>query len=171
MRSPSPQPADELQALYQELHQLAAGLIHGERPDHTLSPTALVHEAWLRLAGNPVMDLDPAILRRVAARVMRRLLIDHARKRKAAKRSAHVRVHLELDDVADPPPPVDLLALDEALDLLAKSDARACRAVELRVFGGLTLQELASSLDISTSHAKRVFDDAVSRLRHLLDAC
>lgn len=141
-------------AVYAELKQIAARAAAGERAGHTLVPTALVHEAFVRLSQGQVPDWqDRAHFFAVAAQVMRRLLVDHARARRTARRGAGAPP-LPLDpglEVADPDgrDPVDLLALDTALSRLAAFDARKARAVELRYFGGLTLAETAQALGIA----------------------
>jgi len=137
--------------VYAELHRLAEGAMRGERGDHTLQATALVHEAYLRLAAGATPDWrDRRHFYAVAARTMRRVLVDHARRLGAARRGGGVApVSLGEDDAAEAPPPVDLLDLDEALDALARHDARKAQVVELRYFGGLTAAETAELLAVS----------------------
>lgn len=142
--------------VYGELRRLAARFLEGERKDHTLQPTALVHEAYLRLAGGAVPRWQDRVhFFAVAAQVMRRLLVDHARARRAEKRGGGVRpLPLEAAlDIGSPEAgdPELLLALDEALVELAVHDARKARIVELRFFGGLTIEEAAEVLDVATS--------------------
>ena len=145
--------ADALaRAVYGELRHLAVGHLRAERPDHTLQPTALVHEAYLRLlAGDRVQWRDRAHFFGVAARVMRRVLVDHARRQRAAKRDGGVSV--PLDDViglADTEgEPLDVLRLHDALEALARLDPRQARLVELRFFVGLTIDETANVLGVS----------------------
>jgi len=140
--------------VYDELRQLAAAHLSRERVGHTLQPTALVHEAWMRLARIdriPWRDEKHFVL--AAAGVIRRVLIDHARARGAAKRGgdAH-RVTLAAVDASDHDAPnVDVLALDEALTALAALDERKARVVELRHFGGLTIAETASVIEVGTT--------------------
>jgi RNA polymerase sigma-70 factor, ECF subfamily len=142
--------------VYGELRRLAARSMAGERSDHTLQPTALVHEAFLRLAGGgPPCWQDRLHFFAVAAQLMRRLLVDHARGRRRAKRGSGARL-LPLEaalDVGGPDggSPADLLALDEALTGLAAFDPRKARVVELRFFGGLTIEETAGFLGVSTA--------------------
>lgn len=157
----------EFDALYKELRRVAAALFRGEPRSHTLQPTALVHEAWVRLAaqGQP---FDLMRFRRIAVRTMRRLLVDHARRRHADRRDVSLRVSLDPDHPGDARGLVDLLALDAALTDLAAEDARAARVIELRVLAGLTLQEVAETLDLSVTHTKRIADHAMVRLRSLL---
>lgn len=158
----------ELDAVYAELRRVADALFRGEPRDHTLQPTALVHEAWLRLQATD-RSIDSGQLRRIAVRVMRRLLVDHARRRRAHKRDSRLLVPLDPEHPDEACDVVDVLALDEALALLAASDARAARIAELRIFAGMTLQETADALSLSVSQTKRLADDATERLRRFLD--
>ena len=138
--------------VYSELHRLAGRALARERPDHTLQATALVHEAFLRLhGGRPAACRDRLHFFTLAARLMRHILVDHARQLKAARRGAGA-VKLSLDEVGELPaggPATDLLALDAALDELAAADARKARVVELRFFGGLSVEETAAALGVS----------------------
>lgn len=146
-----------LPLVYDELHRLAAGQLRRERPDHTLSPTALVHEAYLRLTGGAPVDWrGRGHFFGVAAQAMRRILVDHARRRSRQKRSGQLAVTLEpeLDHVADASSE-EVLAVDEALERLAELDARQARVVELRYFVGLSIEETAAALDISPATVKR----------------
>ncbi len=145
--------------VYAELHRMAAAKMRGERGGHTLQPTALVHEAWLRLmkqhdSGWQNRDQFFAI----AAQAMRRILVDYARKRHAAKRGDG-ETALDVDDLARvltvSVPDERLLALDEALQGLAALDTRQARVIELRFFGGLSVEETASVLEISPTTVKR----------------
>jgi RNA polymerase sigma-70 factor, ECF subfamily len=142
--------------VYGELRRLAARSMAGERNDHTLQPTALVHEAFLRLAGGrPPHWQDRLHFFAVAAQLMRRLLVDHARGRRRTKRGSGARL-LPLEAALgvggpDGGSPADLLALDEALTDLAAFDPRKARVVELRFFGGLTIEETAEFLGVSTA--------------------
>ena len=143
--------------VYSELHQLAASYLRKERNGHTLQPTALVHEAYLRL----VDQASPNWQNRshfygVAARLMRQILVDHARRRHAGKRmGSSVKVSLDKSLGFQKERPVDLLALDISLNALEKIDARKCKAVELRYFGGLSLDEIAQALDVSVITVRR----------------
>ncbi len=152
--------ADELFPLvYQELRQLAAAKMAGERNGHTLQPTALVHEAWLRLGG----EQQPAWNSRAhffgaAAEAMRRILVDHARARKAERRGGehqHVGLtdldHAASDEISDD----RLLAAHEALEKFAKIDPQKSELVKLRYFVGLTIEEAAAAQGISLATAKR----------------
>jgi RNA polymerase sigma factor (TIGR02999 family) len=136
----------------QELHRLAASYLRRERPAHTLQPTALVNEAFIRLMGrSPRQEwANRAHFIAIAAQLMRQILVDHARRHRAAKRGDGVTV-ISLDDApaAADPRSVDLLALDQALARLASVDARKARALELKYFGGLEMAEIADVLGIS----------------------
>ncbi|HEY7636381.1 MAG TPA: sigma-70 family RNA polymerase sigma factor [Gemmatimonadales bacterium] len=147
--------------VYAELRQLAARLLRGERKDHTLQPTALVHEAYLRLVDQRVGTWENrAHFLGVAAQAMRRILLDHARRRRAVKRDGgRVTLDEELAEVTGPS--VDLLEVDAALERLAQLDARQSRVVELRFFGGLNVEETAAVLGVAPVTVKR--DWAVAR--------
>jgi RNA polymerase sigma factor (TIGR02999 family) len=142
--------------VYAELRQRAARYLRRERPAHTLQPTALVHEAYIRLSGRNEGWKDRAQFFAVASQVMRRILVDHARARGAAKRPGR-RMQITLtEEVAAPDArEVDLLALDDALDQLAVADPRQARLVELRFFGGMTNEEVASVLGVSEATVYR----------------
>jgi RNA polymerase sigma-70 factor, ECF subfamily len=143
-----------LPEVYADLRRLAASVLRGERPGHTLQPTALVHEAYLRLAAQHGQFKDRGHLLAVAACMMRRVLVDHARARAAARRSGGVRVTLG-DEVRASAPAVELLALDQALERLAATDPRLVRLVELRCFAGLSVDDAAAALGVSAATAKR----------------
>src|SRR6267142_880081 len=138
--------------IYNELHRLAHHYLQGERSEHTLQTTALVHEAYLRLVKQgPFQTQNREHFVAVAARLMRQILVDYARSHRAAKRGAECRV--ELGDAIEQPQKrdTDVVALDDALNELAKLDEQQCRIVELRFFGGLTLEETAAVMDISSA--------------------
>ncbi len=137
--------------LYDELHRLAAALMRRERRDHTLQPTALVHEAYLRLvAGTRVQWQDRAHFMGIAARAMRQILVDHARRHAAQKRGGgYTRVTLGGAEAPGSPDAVEILELHDALERFAAVDGRAARVVEMRVFGGLTVEETAHLLQVS----------------------
>jgi RNA polymerase sigma factor (TIGR02999 family) len=149
-----------LPVVYGELKRLAAAQLRGERQGHTLRPTALVHEAFLRLAGQKGLDWrDRSHFFGLAATMMRRVLVDHARARLAGKR-AHQPVSLTL--MADLPggagrefDEAELLDLDRAIDRLAAEHPRPSRVVELRYFAGLEIEEIAAALDLSERTVKR----------------
>ncbi len=143
-------------ALYPELHRLADRLFRHERIGHTLQPTALVHEAWLRLAGAqaPAAQVRGHLMA-LAARVMREILIDHARSRGRGKRDGGQRLSLTQVDLPAESPGVDLLDLDAALARLEDVDPERARLVELRYFGGLSIEETARALGQSPATVKR----------------
>lgn len=137
--------------VYDELRALAATYLGRERPGHTLQPTALVHEAFLRMVDSTsVGRMDQTHFLAVAANIMRRVLVDHARARGAEKRGGGLR-RIELDSrlAMAPEREIDLLTLDEALGRLAVLDPRQGQVVELRFFGGLTVSEVADVLGVS----------------------
>jgi RNA polymerase sigma factor (TIGR02999 family) len=143
--------------VYHELHRLAAHYMRGERKDHTLQPTALVNEAYLKLVNREQVNWqDRAHFLGVAAQVMRRILTDHARSHCRVKRGGHQH-KLSLDDVFvfSQAQSAELLAVDASLDRLAQFDVRQSRIVELRFFGGLTIEETAAVLGISPKTVKR----------------
>lgn len=141
--------------LYDELRVIARRHMRVERTDHTLQPTALVHEAYIRLVDQRRVDWrNRAHFFAVAARTMRRILVDHARRQRAAKRAAGSRVTLH-DEIPAAHPTVDVLALEQALERLKAVDERVFRVVELRFFGGLEVSEVASVLGVSEPTVKR----------------
>jgi RNA polymerase sigma factor (TIGR02999 family) len=145
-----------LPLVYNELRRLAADRMSAERLDHTLNATALVHEAYLRLVGptEPRAYRDRQHFFATAATAMRRVLIDMARRKQTDKRGGD-RARQDLDHLPAPQPDDELLALDEALDRLAAEDPIKARLVELRYFAGLTADEAAEVLGISSSTADR----------------
>lgn len=156
--SDSPQSLDSLLPLvYKELRRLAAGYIRREKPGQTLQPTALVHEAYLRLMKDrPGRWQNRAHFCAIAAHSMRQILIERARARGAVKRGGGgPRVTLDDALVAGEDRSIDLLALDEALERLAAMDPEQARLVELRFFGGLTIDETAEAMNISPATVKR----------------
>jgi RNA polymerase sigma-70 factor, ECF subfamily len=142
--------------VYDHLHRIALHQMQLERPEHTLQPTALVHEAYIRMFQNDATDWsDRQHFYRTAARVMRHILVDHARNRMAAAHGGKF-TKLTLDaTVAVTADPRNLLLLDGALDRLAEFDARQARVVELRFFGGHSFEEVAGLLDVSPITVKR----------------
>jgi len=143
--------------VYQELHRRAAAQLGRERRGHLLQPTALVHEAYLRLVNQRATEWqNRAQFFAIASQMMRRILVDHARAARMAKRSgAWARISL-VDGLAEVgPPDVDVLALDMALARLAEFDPRKSRIAELRFFGGLSLAETGHVLDISVATVER----------------
>jgi RNA polymerase sigma factor (TIGR02999 family) len=143
--------------VYDELRRRAAAHLRRERKDHTLQPTALVHEAYMRLAGQQQADwAGRAQFFALASQMMRRVLVDYARTRSAAKRPAGaLRVTLEDDVASVGPRGCDLLLLDQALTGLARLDPRQSRIVELSFFGGLSEKEIAVILSVSRSTVAR----------------
>jgi len=143
--------------VYDELHRLARRSMRRERSDHTLQTTALVHEAYLNLAGKGSVSWEGrAHFLAVASQVMRRLLVSHARRRGAGKRGgAALRLALEDDMASVEQKGVDLVALDDALSRLQEVEPMYARLVELRFFGGLTLEEAGEVLQVSPATAKR----------------
>ncbi len=155
-------------SLYPELRRLAQGLFRNERGNHTLQPTALVNEAWLKLSGASALAVeDRRHLLAIAARLMREILIDHARRRDAAKRDGGERVTLSGLDVADTE--VDLVGLDGALEQLERIDAVKAKVVELRYFGGLGIEETALVIGQSPATVKRHWQAARTWLFNALE--
>jgi RNA polymerase sigma factor (TIGR02999 family) len=153
-----PTAADELLPLvYQELRTLAAHKMAGQVPGHTLQPTALVHEAWLRLAGNePGQFAGRAHFFAAAAEAMRHILIDCARRKRAVRNGGgQVRVDIENVQIASLADDDELLAVHEVLDKLAAEDPQKAELTKLRYFVGLTFEEAAEALGISVATAKR----------------
>jgi RNA polymerase sigma-70 factor (ECF subfamily) len=145
-----------LPQLYDELKRIAIRAMRGERSDHTLEPTALVHEAYLRLANVEGIQVgNRAQFLALASRTMRRVLVDHARARRAEKRGAQpIRVTLS-EGAAVAEQQLDLLALDHALEKLEKLDSQQVRIVELRFIAGLEVEEVANILGVSPATIKR----------------
>jgi RNA polymerase sigma factor (TIGR02999 family) len=146
-----------LPQVYPKLRRLARSFLLRERPDHTLRPTALVHEAFLRLLDQREAARDADHYLALAAQMMRRILINHALGRKTLKRGG-CEVHVPLDDDVSVPvdePDFDMVTLDEALKELAALDPRQAKVVELRYFCGLSIEETAEAMDISVATVKR----------------
>lgn len=148
---------DELAPLlYDELRRVAGGVMRGERPNLTIQPTDLVHEAYLRMADQTrLQSRDRAHFLALAARAMRQILVDHWRRRKAAKRGGGVKIQLEpgIDVAAEKP--AEVVTLDDALQALAEIDPRKAQVIELRFFGGMTAAEIAEVLGVSTATVGR----------------
>jgi RNA polymerase sigma factor (TIGR02999 family) len=145
-----------LPLVYDELRSIAARHLGRERPDHTLQPTALVHEAYFRLIDQRQVDWrNRAQFLGIAAEMMRRILLNHARDRAALKRGGGLRKVSLTEALTEPGPEVDLAELDQALERLAALDARKARVIELRFFGGLTNAEAAEVLDVSEATVER----------------
>jgi len=141
--------------VYNELRRVAHRYLRKERPDHTLQSAALVHEAYLRLEKRrtgPFENREHFIA--ICAQLMRQILVEHARSRRAAKRDGGYRLSLN-DDLAGKTPTMDMIALDDALNELARLDGQQSRIVEMRFFGGLSIDETACALNISPTTVKR----------------
>jgi RNA polymerase sigma factor (TIGR02999 family) len=164
--------AQLLPLVYDELRALAAAHMAAERPDHTLQPTALVHEAYVRLVDQSrVQWQNRAHFFAIAAQAIRRVLVDHARAHNALKRGGdRARADISLDAQPAPDSDVDMVALDEALTALARKDERKAHVVELRFFAGLTAQETADHLDVSLSTVESDWRTARAWLRAMLDS-
>ena len=159
-----------LPLVYAELRRIAARQLRGERAGHTLQPTALVHEAYLRLVGQRQLDWqNRAHFFGAAAHVMRRILVDHARRHVASKRGEGVpSVSIDQAKGSAAPDVIPILALDHALGRLEDVDSALARIVELRAFGGLTIEEAAQILNVSPSTAKRDWRTAKAWLKREL---
>jgi RNA polymerase sigma factor (TIGR02999 family) len=172
LESGDPTAAEQLLPLvYEELRQLAAARLQCEQPGQTLQPTALVHEAYLRLIGdaNPVTWNSRGHFFGAAAEAMRRILVDAARRKQRTKHGGqHVRRELDPEAIATPELHEDLLALDEALERLTVADPQAGEMVQLRYFAGLPLAEAAEVLGISPRSADRLWAYARAWLRREL---
>jgi RNA polymerase sigma factor (TIGR02999 family) len=158
--------------VYQELRRVARAHLRGERAGHTLQTTALVHEAYLKLVGMHRVSLRSRVhLLAMSARLMRQILVDHARRKHARKRGGPATI-VSLDNVAkvSPVSTVDVLALDEALTELTALDARLCRVVELKFFGGLSIDETAEALAVSTATVERDWTTARAWLHQRLSS-
>jgi RNA polymerase sigma factor (TIGR02999 family) len=157
--------------VYDELRRLARSYMRRERAGHTLQSTALVHEAFMRLVDQNVRWNSRAHFFGIAAQMMRRILVDHAKAQSAAKRGAGApRIEFDEGLAASPQRDVDLLALDEVLDRLAKVDPQRSRIVELRFFGGLSNEESAEVLGVSPATVQRQWSGARAWLHHELSA-
>ncbi|MFZ5439591.1 MAG: ECF-type sigma factor [Myxococcota bacterium] len=154
------------EAVFEQLRRIALGQFRGERSAHTLQPTAVVNEAWLRLINQRADFKDRAHFFAVAAQAMRRILVDHARQKHAQKRIAP-ELH---EEPSTGGVDVDVLALDGALDKLAKLDASQARIVELKYFAGLTNEEVAEVTQVSVATVKRGWQTARAFLFRELSA-
>jgi RNA polymerase sigma-70 factor, ECF subfamily len=159
-----------LPLVYDELRRLARSYFLRERGDHTLQPTALVHEAYFRMAGQRETPSNRGHFMAVAATQMRRILLDHARMHKADRRGGDAeRVLLEDTMAVCGPRELDVIALDAALTRLAQLDPKQAHLVELRFFGGLSVEETAETLEVSTATVKRSWSSARAFLRRELE--
>lgn len=155
--------------LYDELRRLAQSYMAGERSSHTLQATALVHEAYVRLVGTDAAWQDRVHFFAIAAQVMRRILVDHARAKARTKRGGGIdALPLHESLVLSPETEPEIVALDEALDRLTQKDEQMAKIVELLFFGGLTYEEAAAALDISRSTLIRKLNFAKAWLRDAL---
>jgi len=168
------QACDQLFPLvYQELRRLARHCLSAERSDHTLQSTALVHEAYLRLVGNDTLQTENRVhFFALAAQVMRRVLVDHARKRLAGKRGGKEALTVTLSEAIEVPrkQPLDVMALDTALHELARVDQQQAQIVEMRFFAGLSIDETSQALGISPATVKRDWTMARAWLYRQLQA-
>lgn len=171
MRDGDPAAAGELLPLvYDELRAMAGQMMRSGRPGHTLQPTALVHEAYLRLLGQqPGSWQNRSHFFGIAAQAMRRILVDHARRKHAGKRDGGDRITLDDALVEAPQRSLDLMALDDALTRLGELDPRQARVVELRFFAGLDVEQTAEALGISPATVKRDWTFARAFLQREMD--
>ncbi len=155
-----------LPLVYDELRRAAHRYLRNERPDHTLQSTALVHEAYLRLEKQGAAQFqNREHFLAICAQLMRQILVEYARTRNAAKRDGGCRLTLD-DNLAFKTRSVDMVALDDALNELAKLDQQQCRIVELRFFGGLSIEETAQAMSLSPTTVKRHWATAKLWLHH-----
>lgn len=163
---------DLLPLVYDELRRLANGYLSRERANHTLQPTALVHEAYLKLIGHDQLEWqNRAHFFGISARIMREILIDHARGKNRLKRGGDGLTQIDLQDAISfsIDRPLDVLIVDEAMTKLEILDERQARIVEMKFFGGLTVEEIAEVLDISPATVKREWSTAKLFLYKALD--
>ena len=157
--------------IYEQLRRLAPAYLRRERPDHTLQPTALIHEAYMRLIDLDAPGFDGrAQFFQIAAHVMRQVLVDFARAHRAQKRGAGRKAPLDAALAVAADPAIDVVDLHDALDRLAAFDARKARVVELRYFGGMTREEVAETLGLTLATVKRDLALAEAWLRRELAA-
>jgi len=156
--------------IYPELRRLADACLRCERPDHTLQGTALVHETYLRLRAYSLPDVQDRVhFMKLATRVMRQILVDHARRRNVGKRSAAMQVPLIEASAASVERPSSMIELDDALSDLEKHDERKARLIEMRFFGGLTAEESAEVLGLTVPVVRRELRLAQAWLERELD--
>lgn len=169
LRDRKPGALEELVPLvYQELRRIAEAYMRSQSSDHILQPTALLHEAYLKLAGAPANYRDRTHFYAAAATVMRNILVDHARERRAVKRGGDLTLVSLNEEHAGRSTALDLLALHEALASLAALDQRKARVLELRIFAGLSVEEVAEALGISIATVGREYRFAEAWLRREL---
>ena len=164
-------PADLVPEVYDELRGIATAYLRRERPDHTLQPTALVHEAYLKLSRQAKLTVrDRTHFLALAAGAMRQILVDHARAHHALKRGGGWNRISVAESLSEPiPRSENLLALDEALTALAERDARGARIVEMRFFAGLTETEIAAEMGMSERWVRKQWAHARAWLRARID--
>jgi RNA polymerase sigma factor (TIGR02999 family) len=170
-RAGAPNADDELiEVVHGELRRIAASYLRRERGGHTLQPTAVVNEAYIRLLPQRSISWENrAHFYGIAARMMRRVLVDHARKRRAAKRDGGLDEPISISGVPAPAPGIDeveVLEIHEALEALAELDPRQAKIVEMKYFAGLTIEQIAEVLQMSVSTVKRDWMSAKAFLRH-----
>lgn len=174
MRSGDRATTDEfLPHVYDELRRLARSQLRRERSNHTLQPTALVHEAYIRLIGQHEIDWqNRAHFFGVASRLMREILIEHARSKNSLKRGGEFKTQIELDAAIsfDNSRQLDIFAVDDALRKLEELDKRQTKIVEMKFFGGMTIEEIGEVLDISPATVKREWTSAKLLLSQMLGA-
>jgi len=159
-----------LPLIYEELRRIARRHLRSERSSHTLQTTALIHEAYLRLVGSENAEVhDHCHFVALASRLMRQVLVDHARGRLAAKRQGGLRVTMSEALALSARSDIDVLAVDAALSRLSELDRQQARVVELRFFGGLSITETSEALDISAATVKRDWTTARAWLRRELE--
>jgi RNA polymerase sigma factor (TIGR02999 family) len=171
-RQANPSPASERlpSTIYAELRRIAQRLMRGEHAGHTLQTTALVHEAFLRLAGKHLSPMQSTHVRAAYAQAMRHILVDHARRKQARKRGGE-RLKVALDErLVSSPGEADLLDLNELLEKLSELDPAQAQLVELRIFGGMTVAEAAAEMGLSKRSAEREWTAARAWLRRELAA-
>lgn len=164
--------AELLPLVYDELRRLAGNYLNRERSNHTLQPTALVHEAYLRLLGQKEIEWqNRAHFFGVSARLMRQILIEYARGKNRQKRGGEFKTRIALDEAVSfgKETQLNVLAVDEALTKLEKLDERQARIVEMKFFAGLTIEEIGEVLDISPATVKREWSTAKLLLYKMLD--
>lgn len=160
---------DLVPLVYEELRRIAQAYLRHESSTHTLQPTSLIHEAYMRLAESHAEYESRQHFFGIAARVMRQILVDHARVRAAAKRGAAITVALDRNHDCAPERERILLSLDDALNVLAHEDARKARLVEMRFFGGMTAQEIADCVGSPVHVVRRELRSAQIRLRREIE--
>jgi RNA polymerase sigma factor (TIGR02999 family) len=158
-----------LPRVYDELHRLAESALRRDRPGHTLQPTALINEAFLRLFGDqPPAFQDRSHFLGIVARVMRQVLVDYARARRAKKRGSGLQIPLSEASAVEQPP-ADLLLVDEALERLGKEDPQLVTLVEMRFFAGMTAEETAEAVGVPVRTVRSDLRYALARLRQVLE--